>query len=166
MNRRTLLMGMGALALSGWIVPASAGEPILTLRGEFARAGADGSAMLTLADLDALPQTRFRTATPWHSGPVEFSGVSVSDFLAAMGVPSTEGSMQLVALNDYVVDTKAGDLVSGDALLATRMNGEPMTVQDKGPVFVVFPFDSRTELQHQSYYSRAVWQLAEIDLAP
>ncbi|WP_294642373.1 molybdopterin-dependent oxidoreductase [uncultured Aureimonas sp.] len=166
MDRRTLLMGMGALALSGWIVPALADEPILTLRGKFARAGADGSATLSLADLDALPQTRFRTTTPWHSGAVEFSGVSVSDFLAAMGVPASESSMQLIALNDYVVETKAAELVSGDALLATRMNGEPMSVQDKGPIFVVFPFDSRSALQHQSYYSRAVWQLAEIDLAP
>lgn len=157
---------MGALALAMRFVPASAAEPILTLRGAFARAGADGTAVFSLADLDALPQTTFRTTTPWHSGPVEFSGVSVADFLAAMGVPPTVGSMQLIALNDYVVDTKASDLTSGEALLATRMNGQPMAVTDKGPVFVVFPFDSRTELQHQSYYSRAVWQLAEIDLAP
>ena len=55
-------------------------------------------------------------------------------------------------------------LQEAGALLATRQNGTIMPVSDKGPVFLVFPFDSRPELQHQTYYSRAVWQIAEINV--
>ena len=165
MNRRHLLLGLGAIALAAPVAAKAAGEPILTLRGAFAKAGPDGSLGLTLAELDALPQTRFSTKTPWHEGAVEFSGVSLKDFFAAAGVSPDQHQMQLIALNDYVVDADAAEMIAGDALLATRLNGQPMSVRDKGPIFVIFPFDSRPELNHQSYYSRCAWQLAEIELA-
>lgn len=166
MNRRNLLLCIGSLALVTTPPAKGAGPAILTLRGDFAKANPDGSLSLSLADLDAMPQTRFTTRTPWHSGAVEFSGVSLADFLTAMGASGPKRKLQLIALNDYVADAETSELIAGDALLATRLDGVPMSTRDKGPVFMVFPFDSRGELQHQSYYSRAVWQLAEIDLVP
>lgn len=164
LHRRSVLKAFGAMPMA-WLAGVSvtsAAAPILTLRGGFAKAGADGSVACDLASLDALPQTAFETTTPWHKGAVRFSGVSLKDYLAAFGaIPTT---IRLVALNDYVVDADVAELLAGEALLATRQDGETMPVSDKGPVFLVFPFDSRSELQHQTYYSRAVWQLTEIDI--
>ncbi|HBQ6508802.1 TPA: oxidoreductase, partial [Klebsiella variicola subsp. variicola] len=43
-----------------------------------------------------------------------------------------------------------------------KMNGEYMRVRDKGPLFIVYPYDSSTELQNQIYYSRSAWQVSKI----
>ena len=37
-----------------------------------------------------------------------------------------------------------------------------MPVTDKGPLFIVYPFDSNPELKHQLFYSRSAWQLNRI----
>ncbi|MCO6051007.1 molybdopterin-dependent oxidoreductase [Mesorhizobium sp. RP14(2022)] len=147
-----------ALGLASLSAPASGGAPILVLGGTAAKP----AQALDLAGLDAMPQTSFETNTPWHKGPVTFSGVLLKDYLATLGAHGTR--VQLIALNDYTVEAPVDELVEGGALLATRQNGQPMPVSEKGPVFLLFPFDSRKELQHQTYYSRSVWQLSEIDI--
>jgi hypothetical protein len=37
-----------------------------------------------------------------------------------------------------------------------------MPVRDKGPLFIVYNYDSNAELQHQRFYSRSVWQVARM----
>ncbi len=69
MNRRHLLLGLGAIALAAPVAAKAAGEPILTLRGDFAKAGPDGSLGLTLAELDALPQTASPRRRPGTRAP-------------------------------------------------------------------------------------------------
>jgi hypothetical protein len=49
-------------------------------------------------------------------------------------------------------------------ILALKRDGEYMTVRDKGPLFIVYPFDSDPELKVQKYYSRSVWQVARIEV--
>ena len=105
--------------------------------------------------------TRFRTTTLWHQAPAEFSGISARDLFAAVRLRSPR--LRLVALNDYVVEADADEIVAADGLFATRQDGVLMPVSDKGPIFLLFPFDQREELRHQIYYSRAVWQLCEIE---
>jgi hypothetical protein len=39
-----------------------------------------------------------------------------------------------------------------------------MAVRDKGPLFVIYPFDARPELRGAVYYSRSAWQLRTIDV--
>ena len=118
----------------------------------------------SLADLDAMPQTKFQTSTPWSEGVNEFSGVRLADLLKTVGPQGA--SLQLIALNDYVVTASSDELVKADALLATRRDGDLMPISDKGPIFVIFPFDDRPELKHQAYFSRAVWQLDRIVVEP
>jgi hypothetical protein len=45
-----------------------------------------------------------------------------------------------------------------------KRNGEYMPVRDKGPLFVVYPFDSDPALRNQRYYGRCAWQLAQVDV--
>ncbi|OLP57884.1 hypothetical protein BJF93_13655 [Xaviernesmea oryzae] len=160
LDRRTFVLGCALAAGfgSGDAGAIAADAPILSLRGPQGEVLSEQS----LASLDTLPQSKFKTSTPWHKGVVEFSGTALSAYFEAAHVSPRK--IRLVALNDYVVDAEVSDLLAGDALLATRQNGVPLPISDKGPVFLIFPFDARSELQHQSYYSRAVWQLTEIDI--
>jgi hypothetical protein len=66
------------------------------------------------------------------------------------------------ALNDYSTELPISDFARYNVLLALKRDGEYMPVRDKGPLFIVYPFDSSPELRHQRFYSRSAWQLARI----
>ena len=40
-----------------------------------------------------------------------------------------------------------------------------MSVREKGPLFVMYPFDSQPQLRNAVYFSRCIWQLRSIELA-
>jgi hypothetical protein len=39
-----------------------------------------------------------------------------------------------------------------------------MPVQNRGPLFIVYNFDSDPELKNQKFYSRSVWQVARLEV--
>ena len=69
-----------------------------------------------------------------------------------------------VALNNYKVEIPIDDASRYAVLLATRLDGEPMSVRDKGPLLVIYPFDAHPELRSAVYYSRSAWQLRSIEV--
>ncbi|EPO9964680.1 oxidoreductase, partial [Enterobacter roggenkampii] len=51
-----------------------------------------------------------------------------------------------------------------NAILALKVNGEYMRIRDKGPSFIVYPYDSLPELNNQIYYSRSAWQVSKMKI--
>lgn len=139
-------------------------EPvILTVSGNIGKTNTgDGAAAFDLAMLDALPQTEFRTGTIWTDGEIAFSGVELKTFLDALG--ATGETLRMTALNDYAIDMPFSDAVTGGPILATRMDGKTISVRDKGPVWVIYPFDSKPEYRTEVTYSHSIWQLKSIDV--
>jgi hypothetical protein len=39
-----------------------------------------------------------------------------------------------------------------------------MAVRDKGPLFVVYPFDDSAALRSSVYYERSIWQLKALEI--
>jgi len=112
---------------------------------------------LKLDMLDALDQVEFTTTTIWTDGETQFSGVSLKALLTHLGLAGS--SIEMVALNDYAVTMPVADLEDGAPIVATRMNGEIMSVRGKGPYWVVFPYDSDPRYSTETVYSRSIWQL-------
>jgi hypothetical protein len=99
----------------------------------------------------------FETKTPWYDGPVMFEGVPLAKVMAEVGAKGDR--IQAVALNDYSSEIPIEDVAKYNVILALKRNGEYMPVRDKGPLFVVYPYDSDPELKSQKFYSRSVWQV-------
>jgi hypothetical protein len=114
------------------------------------------------AALQAMPQTSFKTATPWQKLPATYSGVALGTFLSLLKAKGTK--VRLLALNDYAVVADIKELVGNGALLAIARDGVALPISDKGPIFVVFPFDSDAKLRTDSVYLHSVWQLCQIDV--
>jgi len=51
-----------------------------------------------------------------------------------------------------------------DTILATKLDGKLMSVRDKGPLMLVYPFDLDQGLYNEKYFSRSVWQIKEIEV--
>ena len=49
-------------------------------------------------------------------------------------------------------------------VLARLLDDKPMPVRDKGPLFIIYPFDADETLRSERYYSRSAWQLKVIEV--
>lgn len=121
---------------------------------------ADGPREYDLEALQALPQTSFATTTLWTEGEQEFTGVLLSDLLADAGI--TEGRILATAINDYAVEIPLDEIDDIAPIVAYHLNGETMSVRDKGPLWIVYPYDMSVEYQTEINYSRSIWQLDRI----
>lgn len=154
----TLLLFSGlSLALDKPIGPA-----VLRISGVVTQPNMQQQAVFDMAMLQALPQHSFTTQTPWYAEPVKFTGPLLRDVLAAAGAKG-EG-ITAIALNDYRTEIPFSDALKYDLIVATLMNDQPMPVREKGPLFLVYPFDSKAELQAATFYNRSAWQLRALQI--
>ena len=48
------------------------------------------------------------------------------------------------------------------AFLATRIDGQPMRVKDKGPIWIVYPWSGNPALDTPPFHARSIWQLRSL----
>lgn len=166
MLRRTVLALAATLVLSSGTptlaLDAPKGDVILRVTGNVGKPNDGASASFDLAMLDALAGRKASMETPWTKGKTEFQGPLLRAILEAAGA---DGKMVKVkAINDYASEVPMEDTKDFDTILATRMNGELMSIRDKGPLFMIYPFDTHPELYNEKYFSRSVWQIMEIEV--
>ncbi|SMC16000.1 hypothetical protein SAMN02745857_00070 [Andreprevotia lacus DSM 23236] len=138
------------------------GVPVLTLTGQISHTNQGKSAVFDDAMLARLPQKTLHVHAPWYPTPQTFEGPLLRDVLDAAGASGK--ALNLTALNDYVVAIPSDDATRYDVIVARRLNGKPMSVREKGPLFVMYPFDSNPELRQAEYYRRCAWQLNRIEV--
>lgn len=136
------------------------GPTILTIEGKIGISNADGNAVFDRAMLESIGMITIETATPWFDGPVKFEGVSADAVMDLVAAKGTE--VVAVALNDFRTTIPLADFKEYGVILALKRDGEYMPISDKGPLFIVYPYDSDPKLQSQQYYARSVWQLARL----
>jgi len=112
--------------------------------------------------LEALAQHSFSTKTPWFKEARKFTGPLLRDVLGLVGAQGT--TLRISALNDYRIDVPVDDAQRFDVVLARMIDDKPIPVRDKGPLFVIYPFDSDATLRTPLFYSRSVWQVKSIDV--
>ncbi|SCY49851.1 molybdopterin-dependent oxidoreductase [Microvirga guangxiensis] len=141
-------------------LPAPKEKPILTVSGNISVTNQGDTAVFDRAMLEAVGTISFETGTPWYPETVKFEGVPLAKLMQYLGAKGEH--IVVTALNDYSSDIPFTDITKYNVILATKQNGQYMSVRDKGPIFIVYPFDSDPELKHQTYYGRSVWQVSRI----
>ncbi|AEI94605.1 molybdopterin-dependent oxidoreductase [Roseobacter litoralis] len=142
--------------------PVLADETILTVTGAVAQPAEGEAWTFDMASLRQLPAARIETTTIWTTGTQTFEGVSLVDLLAHVG--ATGSSIRAVALNDYAVSIPMADAVAGGAVVAYAQNGSEMSIRNKGPLWIIYPFDGNEIYKSEEYYSRSIWQLDRIEV--
>jgi hypothetical protein len=135
-----------------------AGKPILTITGKIG--AGNGSVQFDRESLERLGLASLETKTPWHNGTVKFEGVRLDRLMKQVGAKGER--VLAIALNDYSSEIPMEDFEKYEVILALKRDGEYMPVRDKGPLFVVYPYDSNPELKSQKFYSRSVWQVKSL----
>jgi hypothetical protein len=164
-RRRQLLVLSAAapLLIDGARANTEPGAVVLTISGKVKLPDGADKVRFDMATLQKLPQHSFTTMTPWYAQPRKFTGPLLRDVLALAGVRS--GSLKAVALNDYRVTIPVGDALRFDVIVARLLDDKPMPIRDKGPLFIIYPFDQVPELRNAIYYSRSAWQLKALEVS-
>jgi hypothetical protein len=153
----TLAHGASGLAAAEALVKPMGGQIILTIDGAIANSNGDTGAFFDLALLKTLPAHQIVTETPWTKGLHTFTGVPLDALMDWVG--ATGKTITASALNDYSVELPVEDGVKSGALVVYLFDGAPMLPSDRGPLWIIYPFSEHPELQTETYYQRAVWNL-------
>lgn len=157
MTRRSLAAALFAAPLLSRARDSQAQQegPFLRVSGRIAGAWPDGVARFDRSALEGPGWTGFSTTTPWHNGATRFDGIRMADLMKTAGAAGD--TAVATALNDYETKIPISDFQRFNVILAMKKNGEYMPVRDKGPFFIVYPYDSDPQLKSQQYFSRSAW---------
>jgi hypothetical protein len=128
--------------------------------GKIATSNPEGVVQFDRAGLEALGIVAVETSTPWYKGVVRFEGVPLQKLMQSVGASGNR--VTAIALNDYASELPIADFAKYNVILALKPDGQYMPVRDKGPLFIVYPYDNAPELRSQKFYSRSVWQLSRL----
>ena len=155
-----VVLSVAAFTATAEELPQPTGDIILTVSGNVSKVNSDAGAVFDLEMLEAYEQVTIETSTIWTEGVQVFTGVNLATLLEDLGI--TEGTLQATAINDYAVAIPVADVEPGGATIAYLLNGETMSVRDKGPLWIVFPYDSDPKYQAEVIYGQSIWQLDRI----
>ncbi|WP_435256765.1 molybdopterin-dependent oxidoreductase [Thioclava sp. FR2] len=149
---------VGSGAARAEISPA-VGEPILTIDGSVS--STDGFKL----DMDSLlkfePEV-FQTSTIWTEGNVTFTGVPLKTLIEAAGATGT--TVVAEALNGYAVELPIAELEDKAPIIAYLIDGKTFSRRDKGPLWVVYPYDSEDRYKTETIYAYSIWQLHRLTI--
>ncbi|WP_261193523.1 molybdopterin-dependent oxidoreductase [Pseudoruegeria sp. SHC-113] len=164
-------MRAGCMGLALAFLPASGmamdlaapqGEVLLTVSGAISSTNAEGTAQFDLGMLQGMAVTEFTTTTIWTDGEDSYTGVVLKTLLESLGAEGT--TLKASAINDYTIEIPVDSLTDAYPIVAYFQNGAEMPVRNKGPLWVIYPYASDTDLQSEVIYSRSIWQLDRLEV--
>ncbi len=147
------------LAVSAAAQQTPAGPVVLSVD-----APGDGTslAQFDIDMLEALPQVETRTKSPWYSDVTRFTGPLLTTVLDA--AEAQGNSIRVFAVNDYSATIPVDEIRKYPVILATRIEGKRISLRDKGPLFVIYPFSQAPELYNELTFNKSVWQVVRIEV--
>lgn len=157
MSLALLLAPLAAFATS---IPEATGEIVLTIDGALGPDAPVTGYSLDLAALQALPAVSFETTTIWTEGQQKYTGVSIKALLETVGAKGE--TIVAEALNGYSIEIPIAELDDGAPILAYFIDDKPFSRRDKGPLWVIFPYDSDAKYRSEITYAYSIWQLHKL----
>jgi hypothetical protein len=50
-------------------------------------------------------------------------------------------------------------------IVASKIDGAPFSLREKGPLWVVFPYDQDPRYRTEAIYALSIWQLTEVHVS-
>jgi hypothetical protein len=155
-----VLLFLCVMSIASYAADKPKGRVLLTVSGAIDTANLQQESTFDLAMLNSLPQYTITTHNPWTKGIHTYQGFSAADLLKQLG--STATFLQVTALNEYMTEIPLSDFTENGAILATHLDGKPMSVRNLGPIMMIYPFDEHEELKSEMFYGRSIWQIDRI----
>lgn len=142
--------------------PAPRDDVVLTLSGDIGTTNQGDSLVFDLQTLEQLRLVKYSTKDPWLDETVTYTGVLLSDLFRFADISADATTAHMVALDGYEVEIAIEDTEKWPILLATRADGDYMSIDNYGPTRVVFPYNSYPEIDEIQYNDLWIWNLETI----
>ena len=144
-------------------IPAPSGQEVLAISGLVTAKNGGDALRFDISTLEQLGLVEYSVHDPWLKDTFTYTGVLLSDLLKYAGTFHTARSVHMVALDDYQVDIPIADINKWPILLATRSNGEYLSVDSYGPTRIIYPYGSHT-IDQTSHNDLWIWSLKSIEV--
>ncbi|HPE26297.1 molybdopterin-dependent oxidoreductase [Albidovulum sp.] len=138
------------------------GEVLLTVCGKIKVRNQGDCAAFDLAEIRSVGPVTMETTTIWTDGIQKFEGVPLRALLERVGAEGQH--VWAAAANDYGADIPLVETETEAPVIAYLLNGEVMSLRDKGPLWIVYPYDADIRYRSDVAYSRSVWQLVSLNV--
>lgn len=157
------LVGGLLMILLSWQLQATTEPVILSVYGDIRINDRHYDQMdFTLSELQAFTQSNITTAHPWSTEPQSYLGVDMNALFGSLFSNRRVLSLQLEALNDFSVAVDWSQVAPFSPILAWQENGKIMTRRNKGPLWLMLPFDRASKVQQANFLHLMAWQLRAI----
>jgi hypothetical protein len=116
--------------------------------------------VVSISDLEKLPLHKASFDTKWDLEG-DFVGVKLSDLLSHVGITSFK-RLYVVASNDYKITIENNDPGIENVILASRINGKPFVLDNKGPFFIIWPDQAEDLFAGKVTATKWIWGAIEI----
>ena len=137
--------------------PVKSNTPVLTIEST------KGSEVYSLPRIESIGLKQLRTSTFWPEDDGVYEGVLLLDLLLDSGMQKCN-SIEVSALDDYHVKIPCEDIQKWPVLLATRRDGKPMSIRQKGPTRIIYPKDLGGAVASSDMRSRWIWAIKTISI--
>lgn len=152
---------IGTAAQAGSL-PSPTGEVVLIVSGKISNTNAGAEAHFDRAMLNALGSAKFKTRTEWTDGEPTFEGVPASKLMSAVGA---SGTMALGTADDgYSVEIPVSEFNDYPVIFALKMNGKELQKLDRGPIWIMYPWEKVPADQKEAKAAYAIWQLKSLEI--
>ncbi|MDP3176998.1 MAG: hypothetical protein Q8M76_03770 [Spirochaetaceae bacterium] len=121
---------------------------------------------LDMKTIMALPSVTFRAFDPWDGVEYDFTGVSLKDFMAWVGIKDEAKSLVLTARNSYTIPIKRSDYEKNAYYIVYMIGGklfaDDPAAKQRGPLAIAIDFAASKGLPIEIYRHQLVWKLADI----
>jgi len=145
-------------------IPAPVGEVILTVSGKIGIKNSGDTLQLDMPTLEKFGVVEYAINDPWLKQKVTYQGVLMSEFLKIIQAEPGVETVHFVALDNYEVDLAVQEINKWPILLATRANGQYMSMSENGPTRIIFPFDQFPEIDPKIYRDLMIWNIASMEV--
>ena len=135
---------------------------MLTVSGEVSVTNQADTLTFDMSTLEKLRLVKYEVDDPWLQEEVTYTGVLLSDLLEVAGAPDTVSEVRALALDGYAAPIPISEIKSWPVLLATRSNGEHMTIENSGPTRIIFPYDLHDDVT--AARNMSVWNLESLEI--
>lgn len=118
---------------------------------------------ITQAELESMPMYQASLKTYWGMGGV-FQGVRISDLMTHFKIRKDTKHLVFRTLDNYKSALSFREFSKSPAMLATRLNGQPIALANKGPLILLWPEKADAALNGTATLSSWIWSISEIDV--
>jgi hypothetical protein len=153
----TAIMLMSLLGIA-----SASASPLIELKGQDSKGNAVDLAVTT-ESATAFGLADVKTKLVSQGDAVRtVTGIEIRKFIAAQDLQGN--NLHVTALDGYEMDLPRADIDKYPVLLGFLVDGQPLSVRQKGPTWIIYPVSDYKELDDPAFEARSVWQLKSIEI--